>query len=272
MKDINGYAAKCWCDRLAKLMKENGYTQMSFLKEYRAKYGGGTQANISRWLRVGNKDGNGKTIGFPTYDTMLNLSDFFDVSVGYLTGETNYHTFEMEKVCEFMKLDEDTIGAIKYFTSGKMGSRSFDKKSDECTALFKHLLIAKSFKSFFTELQEYVETYYDYNHTVHYMDQALKEIPEKIRSLALQCIDYSYNCGKGIIDDFSDNNVEVTEELLNAISSLKVARDKGYEEFIGCERNIKLSEYELNKIYFEIIKELVTEKNLSDIVISSRDK
>lgn len=57
-------------------MKEGNYTQKTFLKEYKEKYGGGTQANISRWLRVGNKIENGKTIGFPSYETMLNLADF----------------------------------------------------------------------------------------------------------------------------------------------------------------------------------------------------
>lgn len=95
MNDIN--KAQCWCNRLYKLMKEKNYTQKSFLKEYKEKYGGGTQANISRWLRVGSKIENGKTIGFPSYETMSNLADFFGVSVGYFIGETDYESFEMEK-------------------------------------------------------------------------------------------------------------------------------------------------------------------------------
>lgn len=32
---------------------------------------------------------------------MSNLADFFGVSVGYLIGETDYGSFEMEKVCKF---------------------------------------------------------------------------------------------------------------------------------------------------------------------------
>ena len=99
-------------NRLHKLMKEKNYTQKSFLKEYKEKYGGGTQANISRWLRVGSKIENGKTIGFPSYETMSNLADFFGVSVGYLIGETDYESFEMEKVCEFLGLEEETVKAI----------------------------------------------------------------------------------------------------------------------------------------------------------------
>lgn len=69
MNDIEHDKAQCWCNRLHKLMKEKNYTQKSFLKEYKEKYGGGTQANISRWLRVGSKIENGKTIGFPSFET-----------------------------------------------------------------------------------------------------------------------------------------------------------------------------------------------------------
>ena len=114
MNDIEHNKAQCWCNRLHKLMKEKNYTQKSFLKEYKEKYGGGTQANISRWLHVGSKIENGKTIGFPSYETMSNLADFFGVSVGYLNGETDYESFEMEKVCEFLGLEEETVKAFSH--------------------------------------------------------------------------------------------------------------------------------------------------------------
>lgn len=68
MNNILEKKADIWCGRLNNLMKENGYTQESFLKEYKSRYGGGTQANVSRWLRVGSrihKDGVDKTIGLP---------------------------------------------------------------------------------------------------------------------------------------------------------------------------------------------------------------
>ncbi len=101
MNDIERDKAQCWCNRLHKLMKEKNYTQKSFLKEYKEKYGGGTQANISRWLRVGSKIENGKTIGFPSYETMSNLADFFGVSVGYLIGETDYDHLKWKKFVSF---------------------------------------------------------------------------------------------------------------------------------------------------------------------------
>lgn len=34
MNDILKKKASIWCDRLSKLMKDKGYTQQTFLKEY----------------------------------------------------------------------------------------------------------------------------------------------------------------------------------------------------------------------------------------------
>lgn len=45
---------------------------------------------------------------------------------------------------------------------------------------------------------------------------------------------------------------------------LNKARDDDYVEEGIREQNVKLSEYELQKIYFEVIKELVQEENLPD--------
>ena len=46
MNDIKQNAAKCWCSRLNKLMKERNYTQRTFLKEYKEKYGGGVDGYV----------------------------------------------------------------------------------------------------------------------------------------------------------------------------------------------------------------------------------
>ena len=54
MDNIRNKKAEIWCTRINQIMKMRGYTQKTFLKEYKEKYGGGTQANVSLWLRVGN--------------------------------------------------------------------------------------------------------------------------------------------------------------------------------------------------------------------------
>ena len=69
------------------------------------------------------------------------------------------------------------------------------------------------------------------------------------------------------IDDFEENSVEPTEELLEAIRILNDAQDKDYAQKCYIEQTVKLSEYELQKIYFEVIKELTREEHLPDMVI-----
>lgn len=269
MNDIEYNRAQCWCSRLHKLMKEKNYTQKSFLKEYKEKYGGGTQANISRWLRVGSKIENGKTIGFPSYETMSNLADFFGVSVGYLIGETDYESFEMEKVCKFLGLEEETVKAIKGITFGENMGIGANSMSSEYKSAFRYILTASSFPVFIKEAREYAENVYRLKHPIKYMDIVSAKMRKDLFDLAVQCIDYQFISDDeyGRIDDFEENSVEPTEELLEAISILNDAQDKDYAQKCYIEQMVKLSEYELQKIYFEVIKELTKEEHLPDMVI-----
>ena len=269
MNDIEYNRAQCWCSRLHKLMKEKNYTQKSFLKEYKEKYGGGTQANISRWLRVGSKIENGKTIGFPSYETMSNLADFFGVSVGYLIGETDYESFEMEKVCKFLGLEEETVKAIKGITFGENMGIGANSMSSEYKSAFRYILTASSFPVFIKEAREYAENVYRLKHPIKYMDIVSAKMRKDLFDLAVQCMDYQFISDDeyGRIDDFEENSVEPTEELLEAISILNDAQDKDYAQKCYIEQMVKLSEYELQKIYFEVIKELTKEEHLTDKVI-----
>ena len=269
MNDIKSEREKCWCSRLSKLMKKRNYTQKTFLKEYREKYGGGTQANISRWLRVGSRIENGKTIGFPSYETMLNLADFFGVSVGYLTGETDYESFEMEKTCEFLGLEEDAVKAIKGITSGESVDFFGKHMADKYKSVLRYILTASCFTDFIKEAREYAENVYRKKHQISYMDRAATKIEKDVLELAYQYMDYQHISDDEyvVVDDFKENNVEPTEKLLEAIKALNTAMGDDYCEDQNLEQRVKLSEYELQKKYFEIIKELVKEEHLPDMTI-----
>ena len=54
---------------------------------------------------------------------------------------------------------------------------------------------------------------------------------------------------------------------MKAIKTLKAAQDSDYNEEQNREQRVKLSEYELQKIYFELIKELIKEEQLPDMTI-----
>lgn len=272
MNDINKKKASIWCERFGRLMKENGYTQEAFLKEYRKKYGGGTQANVSRWLGVGRlikKDGTPKEIGFPSYENMLNIANFFGVTVGYLTGETDFETFEMEKACKQIGIDEDTGKAIKGIVTGKSVEPFGKYEAKEFGAVFKYLVTANSFPVLIKKVREYAENVYYMKNPINYLEIAKQKISKDIIDLAIQCIDYQveHDDEYGNIDDFKENGIEPTEELLKAIRILNEAEDKDDGEVMLCERDVELSEYKLQKVYFEIIKEIVSDKNLSQMAI-----
>ena len=269
--------AEIWCTRFNQLMKEHGYTQKSFLKEYKNKYGGGTQANISRWLRVGNviqKNGTSQKIGFPSYENMLNIADFLGVTVGYLTGETNFKTFEMEKACQCIGIDEETGIALQNIASGK-AIRFGQYQKKEIGAVLRYLITSESFPKFISNLRECAENNYRKMHPIDHVAIAEKKIKKEVLELATQCLEYQkdYDEQYGEVDDFKDNNVEVTEELLEAISLLNTAISQNYEEDMRNEKEVKLSEYELQKIYFELLRDVVLDEHLSEMLIpySSED-
>ena len=41
------------------------------------------------------------------------LADFFGVDVGYLTGETDEHSFDMDHACAYIGLNHNAIQAIR---------------------------------------------------------------------------------------------------------------------------------------------------------------
>lgn len=176
MNDILVSKAEIWCARLNQLMKEHEYTQETFLKEYRKRYGGGTQANVSRWLRVGNaikKDGITKKIGFPSYENMLNIANFFGVTVGYLTGETDFETFEMEKACQYLGIDGKTGKAVQDIAFGT-NIRFGQSINKEIKATLKCVITADSFPQFISVLQECAEHIYYQRHPINHIGSSAR--------------------------------------------------------------------------------------------------
>ena len=84
--------ARIWNERLGKLIKKNFGTQKEFAQKFKETFGVGNQADVSRWINVGTLSAKGKMIGFPEYPTMKKIATFFNVTVGYLTGETDYES------------------------------------------------------------------------------------------------------------------------------------------------------------------------------------
>lgn len=146
MYDLSKEKATCWNIRLKKCIDASNYTQASFSEALNNKYGTCySQKDVSRWLNVGTKIKNGK-VGFPKYETILLIADFFRVDVGYLIGETNEVSFSLEKACSYMGLNGDAIKAIREITHPENESSYMRKDMSDSLNTF---LSAERFPNFF---------------------------------------------------------------------------------------------------------------------------
>ena len=112
MNGIFKAKADIWNKRLKKLVKEHG-TQEEFAEALNTTYETHfTQKSVSKWLNVGStktKGGKVKIINFPKYETMALIAAFFDVDIGYLTGETNYKKFDSKSTLDYLGLEDEAI-------------------------------------------------------------------------------------------------------------------------------------------------------------------
>lgn len=146
MNDLLSVKEECWKIRLKNCMVEHRYTQVSFAEALNAKYGTSFgQKDVSRWVNIGTKRKNGK-VGFPQYDTMLLIADFFSVDVGYLTGETDEISFSLEKVCAFMGMNSEAVKAVREITHPENEASYMRKDMRES---FNDFLSAEGFPNFF---------------------------------------------------------------------------------------------------------------------------
>ena len=200
---------------------------------------------------------------------MVKIADFFGVSVGYLTGETNFKTFDMEKACETLGITEDTGNAIKAVASGSCIEPFGEYNSREYGAALRYLITADKFPTLIKEIQEYAQNRYYHNHPINRIALAEEHISKEIVGLAHQCRDYqvAHDDEYGDLDDFKENNVEPTKELLDAIFLLNSADEQMCSDEIISTQAVKLSEYDLQKLCFDIIQEIVKDANQVNMTI-----
>lgn len=125
--------------------------------------------------------------------------------------------------------------------------------------MIKYLFTSDKFPIFIEKVREYAENMYRQKHPIDNIKIVQKKLKKDIADLAIQCLDY------GETDDFKDNNIEPTLELLEAVHMLRDAIEEN-------KLMVKLSEYELQKIYFELLKEIVIEEHLPNMVIPYVDE
>lgn len=151
MDDLLKEKATYWKIRLKKCMDAGRYTQASFAEALNNKYGTSYgQKDVSRWMNTGAINKNGE-VGFPKFDTMHLIADFFSVDVGYLIGETDEISFSVEKACSYMGLNGEAIKAIREITHPENEASYMRKHMRES---FNKFLSAEGFPNFFDRLHD----------------------------------------------------------------------------------------------------------------------
>ena len=107
---------------------------------------------MSRWTNIGSANRNQK-IGFPKFQTMILIADFFNVDIAYLVGETDYSTFSLKEVSKYIGLDPLSIKKIRKFTTSNLNNSNSLMVKDRSNALSK-FLAANNIDTFYYNLYD----------------------------------------------------------------------------------------------------------------------
>ena len=258
--DVASRVADIWNEKVNQLIEERCGSRKAFVEAYRERYGVGNVVDARRWVNVNCKAAKDEIIGFPSYDTMRRIADFFDVTVGYLTGETDYKTFELERACKYLGIDQAAGEAILRITKMKDATRFEKYQKDNYGNALCRLLAADGFEEFIGGICQCAEAIYCEANPVDYMNSSqIQSIKPEILEQAIRYKDVWME------PDEEDDAIEMTDELRDAIYAIRAAEDKGYHQQFVLDQNVKVAKYELQERYFHLIEEILRLENCKEI-------
>lgn len=250
-----------WNERIDGRMKELHLSQRKFAELYKNKYGTGTQADVSRWKNIGNKDEKtGKQRGFPAYETMLNIAELLDVSVGYLTGETTFETFDIEKASKYLGLTSSSVKAIRGITITGESIPPFHRYVDtKIIGALEALLTNPSLVSYLEELCELARTIEMSKAPYQCLERARKIIPDKYRDDANALFEDPHRA-------VDEKGVEPTEVLWAFANFLEEAALEGNYNSDNADLNIKASRLALQETHYKLIDQILSDDHIDNLV------
>lgn len=261
MNDLIGNREDFWNERLKECIAKAGYSsQVSFAKAFNAKYKTKcTQKDISRWINVGKRkdETNSKTkekmqsqIGFPSYQNMLRIADFFDISVSYLTGETNYDTFSYEKASSFIGLSQNCIKELRKIANFQVPHSVAWHLRSEPGVILNKLITSDGFLSFIESLDDLDYVYSGPNKEKVLWEDLYKKYDSALINEAIDHMD----------DHFENGDPEPSPELCEAIKDVRSAFDKGYDISMQKEYDTDVFKYRLQMSFNRLLETLYPNK------------
>ena len=261
-----------WNERFAQALKSQYPSQRDFSKEYKARFQrGGNQADISNWMHVGEIDGDtGKKRGFPSFETMANIASILDVSVGYLIGETDYETFELEKASKYASIAPEAMKAIRDLTLGK-SIPPFHKYPDFNEIAALELFLTSPFLvEYLKNISEYAiainneklhETSENISHS--FFDRAFRNIPEKYRSDACKLCELETF---GDSDDESKISAMWSEEVQAFANILSDANEEDMNQEYYLSLAKTFAESKVYETHRKLLTDIVSDNHINEFL------
>lgn len=185
-RHIEKDVAQIWNERFEKRMKELKLSQRQFSKLYREHFGTGSQADVSKWMHIGEIDSRtNKGRKFPEFETMKNIAEILEVSVGYLIGETDYETYEIERASKYMRISPKAIEAIQSVTFGKAIPPFYKYSDPQRTAALELFLQNPVLVEYLKNICDIAEAMNMAQNPKELFMQAVDRIPEEYRDAAV---------------------------------------------------------------------------------------
>lgn len=147
-----------WKNRIAQLMRESGlhnYSQFAralvqyLYKEHRDP----TPAEIKKYTRIARWE------YVPKLADVIEIADFFKVDIGYLLGETDDDTFDLERASAATGLRPSTLQALQTYVDGPDESKIDDFEDRPWDADFSDYVAAKRARDYRVLLDELANSY-----------------------------------------------------------------------------------------------------------------
>lgn len=238
-------AAECWNKRLRETLKNKNYTQTDFADMLNTQYSKKISQNmVSKWMRIGEKARNKRTIGFPFFSNMFLIAEVLDVDIGYLIGETDMKTFTAEKACEYLNINEEALEAILKITGTKKDCLDFGYEPEKYRGILNKLFTSPEFIKCIETIGELEDIFAQ----KHKSEQSLyQKYDNKTIELASKYADIFSE------DEITENlSEDETEKLSAAINDINKHIDLCYE----IEYKIKVCKYEIQESVILLINRL----------------
>jgi len=273
-------------ERLSGLMRNfvnsdgrSGLSQIELARLiYGRRYGEEIQSNIDT-LYAEKRDRECKAIArrishflkgdyFPKWSDLVELADFFGKPIGYLIGETDCDSYELQDVADVIGLEGEAVTALKGITrkvsvewllekSTPEGERPSSEsvfiaqdmvekanaEPDACRAILNRMITSKAFKDLLISLSNVGESEYELLMTR--LDVEVKRMQQ--------------------VDDVGS----VEEQVMQQMARKAQERDAGLR-LREAEGALKASRYEAYEFYVRLVDEMFSDMANTDITAKAK--